>query len=65
MATLRQKIQAEVRMRELLQEHGLPEPSSIEYGHTCIRVFFEETHTVLVVDIDEPPPGWEYVGEQL
>ncbi|MFZ0039866.1 MAG: hypothetical protein WAK93_01040, partial [Solirubrobacteraceae bacterium] len=28
-------------------------------GYTCIRLFWHETKTVLVVDIDEPPAGWE------
>jgi hypothetical protein len=64
MATLQQKIQAEVRMRALCQEHGLPNPDAVEYGHTCIRVYWHETNTVLVVDIDEPPEGWEYPGER-
>lgn len=65
MATLQQKIQAEVKMRELIEEHGLPEPDAIEYGHTCIRVLWHETKTVLVIDIDDPPEGWEYAGERL
>jgi hypothetical protein len=65
MATLQQKIQAEVKMRELCQEHGLPTPDAIEYGYTCIRVFWHETKTVLVIDIDDPPDGWEYIGERL
>jgi hypothetical protein len=55
MATLQQKIEAEVRFRRLAEEHGLPSPDGIEYGHTCIRVFWHDTGTVLVIDIDEPP----------
>ena len=55
MATLFQKIEAEKRMRDLLEESGLPQPDRVEYGFTCIRLFFEETKTVVVVDIDEPP----------
>ncbi len=54
MATLAQKIEAETRMRELLEESGLPQPDHVEYGFTCIRLFFEETKTVVVVDIDRP-----------
>jgi hypothetical protein len=65
MATLQQKIQAEVKMRALVEEHDLPKPDAIEYGHTCIRVFWHEPKTVLVIDIDEPPPGSEHVGESL
>ena len=54
MATLAQKIEAEQRMRELLEDGGLPQPDHVEYGFTCIRLFFEETKTVVVIDIDEP-----------
>lgn len=54
MATLDQKIQAEIRMRELLEAGGLPQPDHVEYGFTCIRLFFEETKTVVVIDIDQP-----------
>jgi hypothetical protein len=65
MATLTQKLAAERKIRELIETEGLPEPSRIEYGHTCIRLFWEESKVVLVIDIDEPPPGFELVGEQL
>lgn len=41
-------------MRELLRENGLPEPDGVEYGHGCIRLFFEEPKVALVVDIDDP-----------
>lgn len=54
MATLAQKIRAEKRMRDLLEEAGLPQPDYVEYGFTCIRFLFEETKTVLVIDIDQP-----------
>jgi hypothetical protein len=55
MATLRQKIAAERRVRALLVEHGMPEPDEVEYGFTCIRLYWRETKVVLVVDIDPPP----------
>jgi hypothetical protein len=55
MATLAQKIDAEKRMRDLLEEHGLPQPDEVEYGFTCIRLFFHDVKRVVVVDIDEPP----------
>lgn len=55
MATLAQKIETETRMRNLLEEAGLPQPDHVEYGFTCIRLFFNESMTVVVVDIDEPP----------
>ena len=54
MATLAQKIEAEKRMRDLLEQSGLPQPDHVEYGFTCIRFFYEETKTVVVIDIDEP-----------
>ena len=54
MASLAQKIEAENRMRELLEESGLPQPDHVEYGYTCIRLFFHATKQVVVIDIDEP-----------
>jgi hypothetical protein len=54
MATLAQKIEAETRMRELLEEGGLPQPDYVEYGFTCIRLFFNDTKHVIVIDIDDP-----------
>jgi hypothetical protein len=53
MATLKRKIEAERRMRELLESSGLPEPDLIEYDEDCIRLFFEATKTVVVIDLDE------------
>jgi hypothetical protein len=64
MASLKQKIQAESRMRQLLEENGLPQPDAVEYGYTCVRLFFNEPKVMLVVDIDEPPPGWKYAGAE-
>lgn len=65
MATLAQKIQCEQHAREMLRSEGLPQPDWIEYGHTCIRLFWETSKVVLVVDIDKPPEGCEPVGEDL
>jgi hypothetical protein len=53
-ATLAQKIKAETQMRDLLEQNGLPQPDSVEYGFTCIRLFFNDTKTVVVIDIDRP-----------
>src|SRR5262249_3320346 len=64
MASLNKKIQAESRMRQLLEENGLPQPDAVEYGYTCVRLFFNEPKVMLVVDIDEPPPGWKYAGAE-
>jgi hypothetical protein len=49
----------------MLRRQKLPEPDWVEYGHTCIRLFWEASRVVLVVDIDEPPEGFEPVGEYL
>jgi len=65
MATLKQKIAAERKMRELVESEGLPEPSRVEYGYTCIRFFWEESKIMLVIEIDKPPEGFEAVGEYL
>jgi len=59
MATLAQKIETEQRMRNLLEEGGLPQPDYVEYGYTCIRLIFEDSKLCVVVDIDEPPDGAE------
>lgn len=53
-ATLAQKIDTEKRAREMCEQNGLPQPDHVEYGFTCIRLFFEEPKVVLVIDIDEP-----------
>lgn len=53
MATLKQKIAAERRLRELLDQDGLAQPDEVEYGYTCIRLFWHEAKAVVVVDIDE------------
>ena len=53
MTTLEMKIKAEVRMRELLEQEGLPPPDEVEYGFGCVRLFFHETKTVVIVDVDD------------
>jgi hypothetical protein len=55
MASLSQKIDCERQTRDFLEENGLPQPDSVEYGFTCIRLFFHDPKVVLVIDIDEPP----------
>ncbi len=54
MATLAQKIAAERRIRELIEREQMPPPDRIEYGFTCIRLFWDGPKIVLVIDIDEP-----------
>jgi hypothetical protein len=65
MATLGQKIAAERSGRAMLEKGGLRQPDHVEYGHTCIRFFWEEEKLVLVIDIDAPPEGFERVGVDL
>jgi hypothetical protein len=54
MATLAKKIEVEKRTREMLEQEGLPSPDRVEYGFGCVRLFWSESKTVLVVDIDDP-----------
>jgi hypothetical protein len=54
MATLKQKLMAECRVRELIEEEGVPNPDRVEYGYGCIRLFWMEPKVVLIVDIDDP-----------
>jgi hypothetical protein len=65
MATLAQKIEAEEKMRRLLADNGMPEPDEVEYGHTCIRLLWHDQKAVVVVDIDEPPPGFDDLDEEV
>jgi hypothetical protein len=46
------KIEAEQRMRELLEASGLPQPDEVEYGFWCVRFYFHDTQTCVVVDLD-------------
>jgi hypothetical protein len=63
MATLKEKIAAEQHARAMLDDHGLPQPDLVEYGDTCVRLLWKEEKLVMVVDIDEPPEGFEAIGE--
>jgi hypothetical protein len=65
MATLAQKIQCEQDARDMVRRQGLPEPDAVEYGETCIRLFWEKSKVVLVVEIDKPPEGFEVVGDYI
>jgi hypothetical protein len=53
MAPLSDKIEVEMRMRELLEKEGMPLPDEVEYGHGCIRLFWTESKVCVVVDIDD------------
>ncbi|MGI9185458.1 MAG: hypothetical protein ACR2GZ_10960 [Solirubrobacteraceae bacterium] len=64
MATLKQKIRCERDARSFCEEYGLPEPDRIEYGYTCIRLFWDEPKTALVIDIDSPDALAEIAAEK-
>ena len=49
----------------MIEDHGLPQPDAVEYGYTCIRLLWTEEKVVLIVDIDEPPEGFDHVGESF
>lgn len=53
MATLAKKIEVEAKTREMLKAEGTPPPDRVEYGFGCIRLFWTDSKTCLVVDIDE------------
>lgn len=55
MASTLKKLEAEHRVRALLESEGLPQPDVVEYGHQCVRLLFHASKTCIVVDLD--PPG--------
>jgi hypothetical protein len=54
MTTLARKVRAEKRARDLLEENGLPQPDFVEYGFTCIRLFFNRSKLAVIIELDEP-----------
>lgn len=63
MATLKQQIDAERKMRALLEDSDLPQPDEIEYGHTCIRLLWREPKACVIVDLDEIDAASAAAGE--
>lgn len=55
MATIAQKRACERGTRAMLEDHGLPQPDEVEYGHGCIFLIWCEEKVCLEVQIDEPP----------
>jgi hypothetical protein len=55
MATLKEKIATERKVRELLKTNEIPAPDAVEYGFGCIRLFWNGPKVMLVVDIDPDP----------
>jgi hypothetical protein len=64
MATLAKKIEVESKTRQMLEHEGMPAPDRIEYGVGCIRLFWTESKTVLVVDIDDPDDLDSELGDE-
>ncbi len=62
MATLKQKIECEMKVRAMLADADVPPPDHVEYGHCCIRVFWIEPKVALVVDIDDVPDDLQHLG---
>ena len=62
MATLKQKIECEMKVRQMLDDADVPPPDHIEYGYCCIRVFWIEPKVALVVDIDDVPNDLTALG---
>jgi hypothetical protein len=56
MGTSSRQAEAEQRMRELLCDEGLPAPDRVEYEEDCIRLFFDETRTVVEIDLADAGP---------
>lgn len=59
--TMEEKFEAERRFLDLLSANGLPQPDAVEYGYACLRFFFEESKTCVVVDLepDDSEPNAE------
>jgi hypothetical protein len=57
MAPLTEQIRAERRMRDLLREADLPQPDSVEYGESCIRLRYDTQMVCLVIDLDADADG--------
>ena len=53
--TSEEKLEAEHRLREFLRTYSLPEPDEVEYGFTCVRFYFHEPKTCLVLDLEADP----------
>lgn len=61
MATLAEKIETETKVRQMLDDAGVPPPDWVDYGYGCIRLIFDEAKVCLVIDIDDDRD----LGEQL
>jgi hypothetical protein len=53
MAPIDDKQKAERRMRELLDNAGVPGPDEVEYGDQCIRMLWHDRKVAVVVDVSD------------
>jgi len=44
---------AEIKMRELLEREGLPEPDSVEYGHQTVDFVWLDEKLIIQIDMTE------------
>jgi hypothetical protein len=51
MAHLTRKIETERRLREILDDGGIPQPDEIEYGETSIRCLWRDVRKAMIIDI--------------
>lgn len=52
MDTLKHHVEAEVRIRRLLEESHLPAPDAIEYEEGSVWVFWDEPRVALEIDLE-------------
>ncbi|MFL5911915.1 MAG: hypothetical protein ACJ768_15235 [Gaiellaceae bacterium] len=55
MAHVRDLEAAERRMRQLLDDAGLPEPDEVDYGEDSIALIWFESKLIVCVDLTEGP----------
>ena len=52
MHSLQEMLDAERKMREVLELADAPPPDRVEYGETCVRFIWREPKAVVVIDLD-------------
>ena len=55
MSTLKHHLEADVRIRRLLEENGLPAPDAIEYEEHSVWVFWDEPRVALEIELEADP----------
>jgi hypothetical protein len=53
MAPIDQKLRAERRMLDLLEDSGLPYPDQVEYGAAEVRFLWHDRKVAVVIDLDD------------